>query len=260
MPLAIQEALLNGSSILEKFQNARALGVQGIEFEGAGLTAKVPEIVSAMVETGVRAAAVHHGVQGNLLDPDPIERERALALLRQSIVNAVDIGATGVIFVPHYGAPVLPDLSPWMSSAELEAEMLHMHLRTLSDYSEALGVSLYITPINRHETHLFNRLEQAARVTRRLNHPRVKIVADMYHMALEEEDIAAAIQAEGDWIGHVRLADTERGMRERASTLAAALRAIGYQDWMVYTRTVGSAGDVEHLPASIAHIREAGFT
>src|SRR5215207_4752797 len=184
MPIAIQEALLNGSSIPEKFRHARALGVQGIEFEGVGLTANVPEIVSAMVESGVMAAAVHHGAQGNLLDPDPAERERALALLRQSIVNAVDIGAAGVIFVPHYGAPVLPDLAPWMSSAELEAEMLHMHLRTLSDYSEALGVSLYIAPVNRRETHLLNRLEQAARVARRLNHPRVKIVADLYQMAL----------------------------------------------------------------------------
>ena len=61
MPIAIQEDLLSGNSLLQKFQHAQALGVPGIEFWGAGLTAKVPDIARAMQETGVRAAAVNHG-------------------------------------------------------------------------------------------------------------------------------------------------------------------------------------------------------
>ncbi|MEP7292260.1 MAG: sugar phosphate isomerase/epimerase family protein [Chloroflexota bacterium] len=268
MPIAIQEDMLTGSTILEKFRHAQALGVAGIEFWGTGLTAKVPEIALAMAETGIRAAAVNHGWQGNLLDPDPAERERALAHLRQSIVNAVDIGAAGVIFVPHFGAPVLPDLSPWMSSAELEAEMLHMHLRTLSDYAEALGVDLYVEPINRYETHLLNRLEQAARVTRRLNHPRVKIVADLFHMALEETDTAAAIHAHADCIGHVHLADHNRrlpgeGMIDFAAA-AAALKAIGYTGWLAYECGSSSKSEPDdyrdRLPASLAYLRAAGLT
>lgn len=264
MPIAIQENMLSGGSISEKFQHARALGFDGIELEGAGLTAKVPEIVDAMVETGVMAATVNHGAQGNLLDPDPAERERALALLRQSVVNAVDIGATGVVFVPHYGAHVLPDLSPWMSSAELEAEMLHMHLRTLSDYAEALGVSLYIAPLSRSETELFNRVEQVGRVTRRLNHHRVKIAADMYHMAREGEDIAAALEAEGSWIGHLRLANCDHGLPEPGAndfaTAAAALKATGYDGWAVYACAGDAAAYAERLPASLAYIREIGMT
>lgn len=264
MPIAIQETMLNGSTMLEKFQHARALGVAGIEFEGAGLTAKVPEIVEAMLETGVLAATVNHGAQGNLLDPDPAERDRALARLRQSVVNAVDIGAAGVVFVPHYGAPVLPDLSPLMSSAELEAEMLHMHLRTLSDYAEALGVNLYIAPVNRAETHLFNRLEQTGRVARRLNHQRVKIAADFYHMALEETDIAAAIEAEGKWIGHVHLADHDHGLPGEGATdfaaAAAALKAIGYSGWAAFACAGDPAAYAERLPASLAYIRKMDLT
>ena len=144
-------------------------------------------------------------------------------------MNAVDIGAAGVVFVPHFGAPVLPDLMPWMTAGELEVELLYTHLRTLSDYAEAMGVDLYVEPINRYETHLLNRLEQAAQIARRLDHPRVKIVADLFHMALEEADIPAAIRDHADCIGHVHLADNNRrlpgqGMTDFAAAAAALNR------------------------------------
>ncbi len=267
MPIAVQEDMLMGDSLLEKFERAAELGVDGIEFWGRGLTEKVPEIVAAAERTGVRAAAVNHGSQGNLLDPDPAERERALALLRQSIVNAVDIDAAGVIVVPHFGAAVLPDLMPYMSAAELEAEMLHTHLRTLSDYAEALGADLYVEPINRYETHLLNRLEQAARVVRRLDHPRVKIVADLFHMALEEADIPTALRDHADCIRYVHLADNNRrlpgqGMTDFAAA-AAALNEIGYTGWAAYECGSPSANNPAEydadLPESLAMLHALGF-
>ena len=116
-----------------------------------------------------------------------------------------------------------------MSAPELEVEMLYMHLRTLSDFSEALGTNLYIEPIRRSETHLLNRLEQAARITRRLNHPRVQIAADLADMALEESDIPAALRAHGDCIKHVYAAESSD-----LAAAAAALREIGYEGWTTF--------------------------
>ncbi|MEO8392045.1 MAG: sugar phosphate isomerase/epimerase family protein [Chloroflexota bacterium] len=243
MPIAIQEDLLSGSSWFEKFQHARDLGAQGVEVWGADLTDRVPEILVAMEETGLRVAAIDHGHQRDLLDPDPDERERALKQLRESITNAVDLDAAGVVFVPTFGESVYPDLSPWMSAPELEVEMLYMHLRTLSDFSYAIGTSLFIEPIRRSETHLLNRLEQAARITRRLNHPRVQIAADLAAMALEESDIPAALLAHSDCIQHVHAAESVD-----LPAAAAALREIGYQGWITFTD-----GDLYAL-------RQAGFS
>ncbi len=268
MLIAIQEDMLMGESLLDKFERAAELGVDGIEFWGRGLTERVPEIAAAALQTGVRAAAVNHGGSlGRLLDPLPAERERALAALRQSICNAVDIGAAGVIVVPHFGAPVLPDLMPYMTAAQLEIELFYTHLRTLSDYSEAMGVDLYVEPINRYETHLLNRLEQAAQITRRLDHPRVKIVADLFHMALEEADIPAAIRDHADCIGHVHLADNNRrlpgqGMTDFAAA-ADALNAVGYTGWAAYECGRPSSNDPAEyhadLPESLALLRSVGF-
>ena len=264
MPIAIQEDLLSGSSLLEKFYHAQSLGIAGIEFRADGLTEKVPQIVEAMLETGVVAAAVNQGTtQGDLLHPDPDERERALGNLRQSVMNAVDIGAAGVIFVPHFGAHGLPDLSPWMNAAELEAEMLHQHLRTLSDYADALGVDLYIEPVNRSETHLLNRLEQAARVARRIAHPRVKIAADLYHMMIEEDDLVAAFEANADCIGYIHLADKNRDIfvheMSDFAPVAAAILSMNYTGWLAYLYSNRNAKNPA-LPASFEALRKAGLS
>jgi sugar phosphate isomerase/epimerase len=267
--IAIQEDMLPGRSILEKFERAKALGVQGIEFWGRDLAPKVESIMEAVERTGLRAASVNHGRQGRFLDTDPIERERALEELRNSITCAADIGAEGVIFVPHFFGPLMPDLTPYMSPVELEAEMLHAHLRTLSDYADAMGVNLYVEPVNRYETHFLNRLEQAARVARRINHPRVKIVADLFHMALEEADLVAVIRENADVIGHVHLADSNRRLPGQGFTnfaqMADALKAINYAGWAAFE--CGNPGDnapvaeqyLSELPACLDMLRRAGW-
>ena len=91
MRLAIQEDMLPGETALEKCQQAKALGIDGIEYWGAGLTARVPAIVEAIQQTGVVAAAVNYGTQGQLINADRPAREAALAAFRSCVVNAVDL-------------------------------------------------------------------------------------------------------------------------------------------------------------------------
>lgn len=193
----------------------------------------------------------------------------ALRHLRTSIVAAVDLDAAGVVLAPHFGAPALPDLSPYMSAGRLEAELLHAHLRTLSDFAYALGTQVFLEPLNRYETHYFNRLEDMARVTRRLNHPDVRITADVFHMALEEIDTPAAFIAHGDQVGYVHLADSNRRLPGRGMTdfaaIAAALHHIGYTGWV--SLECGSPGAnapaaqaiAEALPTAVAYLRAAGL-
>lgn len=269
MQIAIQEDMLPGRSVQEKFDNAVALGVQGIEFWGRDVRFKVREIVEASMRTGVKAAAINHGRQGRFLDPHPLEREQALAQLRDSITCAQDIGAKGVIFVPHFFGPILPDLTPYKSAVELEAELLDKHLSTLEDFANAMEVELYVEPVNRYETHFLNRLEQAAMIARKRNHPRVKIVADLFHMALEEDDMAQAIRDHADCIGHVHLADHNRRLPGQGfmnfAPLGAALQSIGYDGWASYE--CGEPGDnqpraqayMDALPDSLALVKSSGF-
>ena len=269
MKIAIQEDMLPGRSLTEKFENARRLGADGVEVWGKDLDSRTEDIAQAMRATGVPVAAINHGRQGRFLSPDPAEREAALAELRCSITCAADLQAKGVVFVPHFDDLGLPDLSPWMTAYELQMEMLHQHVRTLEDFAYALDVELYVEPINRYETRFLNRLEQAAALTRRRNHPNVKIVADLFHMAIDEADIVGAISAHGDQIGHVHLADSNRrlpgqGLTDFASA-AAALKAVGYSGWAAFEcgnpsqNAPAATRYLQELPESIAMLRDAGF-
>lgn len=271
MRFAIQEDMLPGKTVQERFERARALGFAGVEVWGRGLTDRVPEIAAAAQATGMAVSAVNHGRQGDLLHPDRAERERALAQLRESIVNAVDLNAAGVIFVPHFGEPTLPDLTPYKSVIQLEYELLHNHLRTLSDYVYALGTELYIEPLNRYQTHFLNTLADAARVRRKIkDHPHIRLVADLFHMALEESSIPQALTDHAADIAYLHLADSNRRLPGQGlldfAPIAAALQQMNFQGWAAFecgqvSQNAPYASQyAEALPACLEGLRRAGWS
>ncbi len=263
--LAVQEDMLPGPRLEDRFEQAADLGLQGIEFWSRTLPGQAAEIERLTGRRGVAAAAVNHGRRSRFLDPDPAERARALAELREALVLAGRIGAAGVIFAPHFFGPLLPDLSPYLDALALERGLLSAQLSRLAEDARAAGVKLFVEPVNRYETHLLVRLQDAAAVVRPLQHPCLGIVADLFHMGLDEKDIPGAIRAHAGTIGHVHLADHNRrlpgqGRLDFAAALAA-LADIGYRGWMAFE--CGEPGDnapqasryLDELPASLAYLR-----
>jgi sugar phosphate isomerase/epimerase len=196
------------------------------------------------------------------------ERTRALAELREAIGLAGRIGAAGVVFVPHFFGPLLPDLSPFMDAVALERALLRAQLGELADDAERARVRLWVEPVNRYETHLLVRLADAASVVRPLGRPGLGIVADLFHMALDEADLPAAIREHASMIGHVHLADHNRRLPGQGRTdFAAAFAALAeasYAGWCAFE--CGEPGDnapradtyLRELPASLDALRRAG--
>lgn len=262
--IVIQEDMLPGPRPADRFAQAAALGVQGIEFWSATLAAQADDIQHLSGRNGVVAASVNHGRRSRFLDPDPAERERALNELREAIMLAGRVGAAGVVYVPHFFGPLLPDLSPYMAAVELERALLTAQLEGLAEHAERAGVQLWVEAVNRYETHLLVRLRDAASLVATLHHPRLRIVADLFHMALDEPDIAAAIRENAAYIGHVHLADNNRRLPGQGTTdfksAIAALDAINYTGWMAFE--CGEPGDnqkraegyLRELPESLRYL------
>jgi len=236
--LAVQEDMLPGPSLPDRFAQAAELGLQGIEFWSATLPEQADEIERLNGRAGVVAASVNNGRRSRFLDPDPSERSRALAELTEAIQLAGRIGASGVVFVPHFFGPLLPDLSPYLDVRQLERSLLSAQLEGLDAAAEQAGVQLWVEPVNRYETHLLQRLAEAGSVVARLGSPRLGIVADLFHMALEEENIPAAILASAAQIGHVHLADSNRRLPGQGTTdfpaALTSLRQVGYAGWLAF--------------------------
>ena len=106
----------------------------------------------------------------------------------------------------------------------------------LGDYAAAHGSLLLVEPLNRYESNLLNRIEQGLDLIHQARSTNVKILADCFHMNIEEPSIGGSIRMAGDMIGHVHLSDSNRcaaglGHLDYAG-ISEALRSIGYNGFV----------------------------
>ena len=162
-----------------------------------------------------------------------------------------------MIVVPIFGPPQLPDMTPWRTARELEEALLVEQLGRLAAYAGECGVTVFLEPLNRYETHLINRVDQALEIKRRVGSPHLRVLADTFHMNIEEADMAAAIRAGGADIGYVHLADSNRIVPGQGHTdfggVLAALEGIAYKGWM--SMECGAPRGEESLRESIAFLK-----
>lgn len=201
-----------GKGLAEKLRNLEVYGYDGIELGGsAALGEKLSEVKQAFSASKLRPSVICGGYPGDLLAAEKERRVQAIEGIAERLRWAAEIGAIGVIVVPTFGPPKVPDLSPLFGDQkELEHQLLLEELRIVGKTAENAGTKVLLEPLNRYETHFMNRLEQAAQVSDELGSEGVKIMADYFHMSIEERDIAESLKRFSRLIFHVHLADSNR--------------------------------------------------
>ncbi len=81
--------------------------------------------------------------------------------------------------------------------------------RELSPVAEQNGVTVTIEPLNTHEDNLITSVQMGAEITREVNAPGIRLLADFFHMNEENEGVQSVVNA-GDLIRHTHLADVGR--------------------------------------------------
>jgi len=257
--LASQEGLVPGHSLAEKLTNLQQWGYEGIEFGGPEIWERTDEINAALANSSVTASSICSGYRGTFLDPDPEERNIALRDSQKILAVAGEIGATGMIFVPLFGPPRLPDLSPYADAVELEKRLLVEIVKILAEAAAENNTLALLEPLNRYETHLINRLEQAVEIIQAAGDPPgIKIMADFFHMNIEEPHIEESIRAAGDYIAHIHLADSIRWLPGYGHTDFRpgfqALADIGFDKYMALECSVPGDPYAE-LPKAAEYLR-----
>lgn len=161
--------------------------------------------------------------------PDAGVRNRAIEFARTIVDAAGQLGAPAIIGSMQ---------GRWGGPASHEESLKHLAdaLAQLAARAERHGAMLIYEPLNRYETNLVNTLRQGVEFVRTLSVANVKLLADLFHMNIEERNLAAAIREVGEDVGHVHLADSNRRPAEYGHTdfkpIAHALRAIGYDGYL----------------------------
>lgn len=219
----------------ESMGKAAALGFDGIElFTASGdaistdtLTKLLDQYKLQLAAVGTGAGKVVHGL--TLTDTNSTIRKNAIAFIQEMMEFGAQFGAPAIIGSMQGNA--LPG-ERHIDSIGLLAEALQI----LDEHAASLGVKLIYEPLNRYETNLMNTLDDAAAFIEYNTFNNIVLLADLFHMNIEEADPAASIQKNIQHIGHVHFADSNRkpiGIgHTQMEPIANALKASGYDGYV----------------------------
>jgi len=176
---------------------------------------------------GTGAGKVIHGL--TLTDPEEGVRKKAIDFIEKMISFGANFQAPAIIGSMQGNI---------MLNVEREKAMgwLAEGLQYLGNHAASLGVQLIYEPLNRYETNLINTISDGVSFLKSQEIKQVGLLADLFHMNIEEEDIALSILAHGDFIKHVHFADSNRRPVGNGHTsfneIAKALKEINYQGYI----------------------------
>ena len=260
MKLAVQENLVPGKTILEKLRNIEKYGYEGVEVFYNVMPQKFEELKKSLPSSKVKFSTVC-GTPNGLLGPNRKVREEAMEGTKSLLKTCAELGGVGVICVPIFGSPQISDLYPWQPDVkQLEKNILIEEFKILGKDADDLGVFLMLEPLNRYETHFVNRLEQAVEIVEAVGREHVQVMADFFHMSIEEPDIALSIEAASNHIVHIHLADSNRLLPGHGHTdfkkPFQVLKKAGFKNYMALE--CGVPGDPnETLPKCVSFLRSS---
>ena len=137
-----------------------------------------------------------------------------------------------IVIADKIGSPALHILS---GIAENNSENLQAYISTLRYALDNSDITILIEPVCGEQLpgYFLRSISQAAEVIKQINHPRLKIMFDCYHIYRESGDLIKNFSAYANNIGHVQIAAIE----ERAepflgvldySFVLPKLKALGY--------------------------------
>jgi D-psicose/D-tagatose/L-ribulose 3-epimerase len=173
-------------------------------------------------------------------------RNAAGDYLRGCLECAHELAARVMIVVPTYRVD-----SEATVDREAELDRAADTIRAAADGLADGGPMIALEALNRYETHLIRTLDEADELRRRIDSPRVGLMADLFHMNIEEDSIEESLRRHAEHLIHVHVADSQR--REPGSghlPLQAILKTLATIDYR-------GALTMEFLPATDAALLAA---
>lgn len=238
MLLGTQDKDFFPEELTEKFQFIRRMGFDCFEIDGKLLTENVEAVKSAMAVSGMKVCTACNGYRGWIGDFIEEKRQNGVEDLKEILHAIKEVGGTGVVVPAAWGMFTFrlpPMISP--RSHEGDVKAILASLSELEKTAKETDTYIYLEPLNRYQDHMLNTLEDAVEIILRGGFERVKITADFYHMAIEEDDISESLKKYKNYIGHIHIAENHRYQPGTGSIDWArhmrTLKEIGYEGSVV---------------------------
>lgn len=180
------------------------------------------ELQMPVAAVGTGQAYLAEGL--SITDENPSVRHQAIERLKSHID-----------FASFFGAKVIVGLVRGKRGKRSLEETLKLFIETMSelaDYAKERNVELVVEPLNRYETDFLNTLKEVRYVFEILKRDNVGVLADTFHMNIEEVSIEESLRECASWIKHIHVADSNRWAPGAGhlnfESILRTLREIGY--------------------------------
>jgi sugar phosphate isomerase/epimerase len=193
-------------SIRRTIERMKQVGVDALEISGEPDQYDAKEVRGLLKEHGRKAWGSVTLTLGerNLAAKNTAQREKTVDYMKRVVTLAKEVDGQIITLVPVTVGKVVPD-----STAEQEWKWLVEGIREVYSHSEKAGIRIAIEPLNRFETYLINRGDQALALANEVG-PNCGICLDLFHMNIEESDIYQAFRDAKGRIYDVHIADNNR--------------------------------------------------
>lgn len=244
----------------DRVRAAAAAGFTAVEMWGpTGVDAPakpkdVPALKAALDETGVQLTAQLAEPRTQFMIP-PWDHTEFFRKLDEGVEIAHALGTPRLVVGSGTG------FGGWKRQVQLD-KLIEIYQKAIAQI-DGSGVTLVLEPVNVRVDHpgsLLDRTAEAVYVARGVDSEHFGVLYDIYHSAVEGEDMAAELANAGDTVKYVQLADAPgrgepgTGSLDWAERLGI-LRASGYDGPIgleYYPQTVSEQ--------SVRHIREIAAT
>ena len=223
--------------LASRIRAAHAAGVPGVEFH-LWREKDLDAIGHALDETGVRLVSFCVEPRCSLVDP--LDHDKVLAAIADAIPVAQRFPGAGMVVASGFTRPDVPEQEQFDAAVGV--------LRRAADLAHAAGTVLWLEPVYMllHGQRMFvDTIGRGLDIVAAVDSPGLRLLADVYHSAQTNEDLAAAIGDRMRYVAHVQVADTP-GRHEPGT---------GTVDWpavMDVLRTKGYDGGIglEYFPSA----------
>ncbi|MEA2020881.1 MAG: 5-keto-L-gluconate epimerase [Candidatus Caldatribacteriota bacterium] len=211
--VSIQPTKFSALAFKEDFEES-IKKVADLGFDGAELAVrnpkdlKVDDVINIIKENNLEVPAIGtgqaYGEEGlSFSNPDKKIRKIAVERIKDQIVFASHFNAIVIIGL------IRGKIEEGVDRVETEKWTIDC-LKECTEFAQEYNARLTLEPVNRYESNFINTLNEGIEFIKRVGAPNLGILADTFHMNIEEISIYNSILKAKDYITHVHFADSNR--------------------------------------------------
>jgi sugar phosphate isomerase/epimerase len=232
-----------GEPLAASFARVSKYGYDAIELVADGAGLDVDEVLGLQrrYQLAVEAVCMIYTCETDLVSSNPHIRADAVTYVKETLKRGQRIGIKVLPITPTACMKIRPE-----SDIATEWGWARDAIREVATEAKRYGIRLVIEPWNRYETYLINTLARAREMVEDVGMANVGLKGDLFHMNIEETDVASAIESSGSLLWHMDLADSNRAAPGHGHTdwaaVVEALYRVNYQGILNF-ELLPAAGD-----------------